>query len=379
MHQIKYIDLNEDGYSLVDKEVDIYLGHVSSIKTSEDHIYIAYVKGHGRGQGLVKVSKDLGETWSERLWLPESWSTLLQVPVLYEYEYKHKRQVFMVTGHLPFRWSKLVGDKFTDLKAFTKYGGNLAFSSFIKRHDGLYMGFFHDDGRFLIGDKKEDRFQILRSGSQILVEKSLKDKAGPDNDLIYESYFNHPEGNSKIYRILFDPKEESWSEPKVVLSHPEAFLGEAAVFYCPDKSQIIMLLRENTRKFLSMFSISHDQGQSWSHTKAVHENLSGDRHIVKYADDGRLVVVFRDSLDKSTTYGDWVAWIGTYDDIVFNRPGQYKVRLKKNYKDIDCGYSGLEHIGHNTFLAISYGHWTKDQAPYIISQIINLNELDEVN
>jgi len=42
--------------------------------------------------------------------------------------------------------------------------------------------------------------------------------------------------------------------------------------------------------------------------------------VAKYAPDGRLFITFRDmALESGATKGDWVAWVGTYDDIVNGR------------------------------------------------------------
>jgi dethiobiotin synthetase len=37
-----------------------------------------------------------------------------------------------------------------------------------------------------------------------------------------------------------------------------------------------------------------------------------------------------------------VGWVGTYEDIVEGREGQYRVRLMKNHKEFDCAYPGVE-------------------------------------
>ncbi len=59
-------------------------------------------------------------------------------------------------------------------------------------------------------------------------------------------------------------------------------------------------------------------------------SLTGDRHTAKYAPDGRLLVSFRDMSADSPTYGDWVAWVGTFDDIVMGRDGEFRIRLMQN-------------------------------------------------
>jgi len=40
--------------------------------------------------------------------------------------------------------------------------------------------------------------------------------------------------------------------------------------------------------------------------------------------DGRWVIAFRDRAIGSSTYGQFVAWVGTYDDIRHARPGQLR-------------------------------------------------------
>jgi len=84
--------------------------------------------------------------------------------------------------------------------------------------------------------------------------------------------------------------------------------------------------------------------------------LNGDRHVIRYAPDGRLLIVFRDysplsfrkDLAKiseerketdlsliagetgqgSPTEGDWAGWVGTYDDLLKRNDGQYRIRFK---------------------------------------------------
>lgn len=113
--------------------------------------------------------------------------------------------------------------------------------------------------------------------------------------------------------------------------------------------------------------------------------LTGDRHFDRYAHDGRLVVAFRDMAHDTPTYGDWVAWVGTYDDIVCGREGQYRVRLMHNFVGErlgdqkvagDCGYSALELLPNGTFVATTYGHWREGEMPYIVSVRFMLEEID---
>ena len=57
--------------------------------------------------------------------------------------------------------------------------------------------------------------------------------------------------------------------------------------------------------------------------------LTGDRHMPQYAGNGRLVITVR-GMAQSSTKGDFIAWIGEYEDIVNGHEGQYRVRLLDN-------------------------------------------------
>ena len=108
-------------------------------------------------------------------------------------------------------------------------------------------------------------------------------------------------------------------------------------------------------------------------------SLNGDRHTGQYGPDGRLFISFRDVVPKgakSPTAGDWVGWVGTYEDLVKGRQGQYRVRLKDNTVSADCAYPGVEILPDGTFVTTTYGHWDKGEKPYILCVRFTLKELD---
>ncbi len=92
--------------------------------------------------------------------------------------------------------------------------------------------------------------------------------------------------------------------------------------------------------------------------------------------DGRLFISFRDTTHVSPTKGDWVGWVGTYDDIVKGNEGQYRVRIMDNTKGADCTYPGVELLPDGTFVTTTYGHWTEGEPPYIVSVRFKLEDLD---
>ena len=135
-------------------------------------------------------------------------------------------------------------------------------------------------------------------------------------------------------------------------------------------------MRENSRRKNSHVIFSEDEGVTWSNPRELPAALTGDRHCGKYAPDGRLFISFRDTTLESATKGDWVGWVGRFDDIVKGREGQYRVRLMHNTKSGDCAYPGVECLPDGTFVTTTYGHWTQNELPYVASVRLKLSELD---
>jgi hypothetical protein len=163
-------------------------------------------------------------------------------------------------------------------------------------------------------------------------------------------------------------------------------LCEPGMIRSPDGKTLAVLLRENARRSNSQIIFSQDEGKTWSDPLPLPNELNGDRHVLKFAPDGRLLVVFRDvsplSLRNdqtgqgSPTEGDWVGWVGKWDDLVKGKPGQYRIRFKDNIHSWDCCYPGVELLPDGTFVVTTYGHWEKDKEPYILSVRFKMEELD---
>ena len=343
-YTIPIIDLASQKHRqvVVDKEAGQYLGHPTTVLLEDNKTMIAvYPKGHGRGAIVMKRSHDGGLTWSKRLAVPENWSTSLEVPTLYRViNSGGKKRLIMFSGLYPIRLavSEDDGVTWTPLKPIGDFGGIVAMASCFRLQDGRYMAFFHDDGRFLKNARKRTKF--------------------------------------KIYTIVSKDGGLTWSEPRAILEHPLAHLCEPGLIRSPDGKQLAMLMRENSRKFNSFVSFSDDDGETWIDPVELPASLTGDRHTGKYAPDGRLFITFRDTTHISPTKGDWVGWVGTYEDIVQGRQGQYRVRLRDNHHGADCAYPGLELLPDGTFVTTTYGHWTKGESPYIVSVRFKLTELD---
>jgi len=129
----------------------------------------------------------------------------------------------------------------------------------------------------------------------------------------------------------------------------------------------------------SQIIFSDDEGQTWTEPRALPDSLNGDRHTAKYTADGRLFISFRSRSPKGKTApyeGDWVAWVGTYDDLREGRAGEYHLRLKDNRHGWDCAYPGVEVLPDDTIVTTTYGHWEQGAEPYIMSVRLKLDELD---
>lgn len=327
---------------VVDREPGQYLGHPTTVLLEDGRTIIAvYPKGHGRGAIVMKKSRDGGLTWSERLPVPENWATSQEVPTIYRLiDRAGVARLVLFSGLYPIRMavSEDDGATWTPLEPLGEFGGIVAMASVERLANGDYMALFHDDGRFLHGTGEPGRFRVFKTIST-------------DGGL-------------------------TWSAPLVVTEHPQAQLCEPGLVRSPGGSQIALLLRENSRKYNSFAVFSDDEGTSWSQPRELPAALTGDRHTARYAPDGRLFITFRDMVRGSPTWGDWVGWVGTYEDIVTGREGQYRVRLMDNKRNADTAYPGLELLPDGTFVATTYGHWNEDSEPYIVSVRFKIEELD---
>ncbi len=346
-YSIPFIDLADQTHRqvVVDREEGQYLGHPTTVLLEDNRTIITvYPKGHGRGAIVKKRSIDAGLTWSERLSVPENWATSLEVPTIHRVIGPDgAKRLILFSGLYPTRLavSEDDGTSWSSLKPVGEWGGIVVMGSVVelKTGPGHYMAMFHDDGRFFQeGGERTGIFTLYKTFSM-------------DGGL-------------------------SWSFPEAICHNDSIHLCEPGVIRSPDEKQLAALLRENSRTRNSHVIFSNDEGKSWSVPRELPGALTGDRHTGKYAPDGRLLISFRDTAHETPTQGDWVAWVGTYQDIVKGREGQYRVRLMDNTHRWDCAYPGVEVLPDGTFVLTTYGHWIQDESPFVVSVRLKLDELD---
>ena len=348
----KRIDL--DGQSqfqvVVDREPGQYLGHPTTVLLEDGKtILCVYPKGHGRGEIVYKRSDDGGKTWSDRLPTPATWASSKEVPTLHRViDAQGKKRLIMWSGLYPARLavSEDDGGSWSELKPAGEWGGIvvMGFVEPIPTGKGHYLAMFHDDGRFFQKDgKRTPEFTLYKTYSK-------------DGGL-------------------------TWSFPEAVYRSAEVNLCEPGCIRSPDGKTLAVLLRENSRRKNSHIIFSTDEGKTWSEPRELPLPLTGDRHTGKYAPDGRLLISFRCISPRSKAgtrpfEGDWVAWVGSWDDLVNLNEGQYFVRLKDNTKGADTAYPGVEILPDGTLVTTTYGHWDQGKQPYILGLRFRLSDLD---
>ncbi|MDC0284514.1 glycoside hydrolase [Mariniblastus sp.] len=352
----KLIDLDDQAYRqvVVDHEPGQYLGHPTTCLLEDGKTMLCvYPKGHGRGSIVYKRSDDGGLTWSDRLPTPANWSTSKEVPTLHRVvDADGKKRIIMWSGLYPAKLavSEDDGKNWGDLQPVGDWGGIvvMGFVEKLNTGPGHYMAMFHDDGRFFAKTPAKNKTRTF-----------------------------------DLYKTFSTDGGLTWSFPKSVYRSSDVHLCEPGCIRSPDGKKLAVLLRENARRKNSHIIFSEDEGKTWSKPRELPLALTGDRHTGKYGADGRLFISFRcnsptDKRKSRPFEGDWVGWVGTWEDLENGSDGQYSVRLKDNKKGYDTTYPGVEVLPDDTFVVTTYGHWSQGEQPYILSVRFKLSELDAI-
>ena len=254
---MRYIDLNSETSRqiVVDKEEGQYLGHVSSVLLEDGKTIVAvYPKGHGRGPVVLKKSFDGGLTWSERMPLPESFKTSLEVPTIFRMKDESgKERIILFSGHYPVRtaMSEDDGETWTELTPLDEYGGIVAMGDVIALDKpGHYMAMFHDEVNAFFGGDHSEKIAFWRFGSGDAVKYvRITSKLGADGTftpvetmliegdadvpeengaLIYETTFGHLDRGRDFHvnKIITRDGGLTWSQPQTIARHARAHLCE---------------------------------------------------------------------------------------------------------------------------------------------------------
>jgi hypothetical protein len=320
---------------------DGYLGHPSTVLLGDGKtLLVAYPDGHGRGNLILRRSTDAGNSWQPVAIEPQR---VEETPVLYRLELPGGgERILLVTCRprqnvLEWMWSDDRGDTWSERQSWTLEGPNgiiVALASLWSAPGDkpLWRGVFHD-------------FNFDNYTVDLTLDTTGEAAPACRFDNLRRIDYATPDGRSTARG---------------------AGLCEAGLVVRRDAKRIALLFRPEKRLTNSMVAFSDDAGLTWTDPRELPGSLTGHRHEAVNLPDGRTMVFMRDYSPLNPgnpSHGDWVTWVGTFDDLEKGREGQYRIHLRRNYGNStnnnigDCGYSGVELLPDGTVLAMTYGHW----------------------
>jgi hypothetical protein len=334
-------------------------GHASTVLLPDGKtLFLAWTIGHGGACGPLKRSDDGGITWSDPLAVPANWADHANCPTLY-------------------RLMDRVGTE--RLISFVNRGpdGFILYQS-VSEDEGAtwspYQPVRTPTGK-IVGAGEVPAPTVMpftailpvSNGMKLLGVSNLRrpGETGPPSNVIAQSRSN--DGGL------------TWSEWEIILDLGEPFRPcEPELIRSPDGSQILMLIRENRRTFNSWIMLSDDEGTTWSSPYQAAANVTMDRHRHITATDGRLVIAGRDNAVGSPTRSHFVAWIGTYDQLVQGGgQGCYRVKLLHSHQG-NVEYPSLELLPDGTILAVNSLVYRPDENYSVVSTRFSLAETDRI-
>jgi len=330
-----------------------YQGHCDTVLLDDGTtMFAAWCLNHAGQFGPLARSDDGGLTWSAPLPVPADWQDVKRTtPVLH-------------------RLTDPDGVERLFLFAGCDFPGNLrrAFSA----DGGRTWSPLEEVG--LVGEAAPKSILPFDGGKRLVMWSDRRDPTNAKDP--------HP----VVWQSESRDGGLTWGKDRVVLVVPGQW-AQPCVTKSADGRRLLMLMRENTRRHNSLYAVSTDDARTWSEPRELPAALTGDRHVVKRAPDGRLVVAFRDMSKVSLTYGQYVAWVGTFEDIENRREGQYRIKLLHNANrtatdapgtgNTDCGYSDLELLDDGTFIATTYVKYAPGpEKQSVVSTRFTLGEMD---
>lgn len=323
---------------------EIYQGHPTTLLMPDGKtIFCVWTYDHGGRCGPMARSDDAGRTWIRMDdQLPEGLQRHRNCPSIYRLvgpDGKERLWVFSAQPDMPRIVSEDGGTNWREMPPLG-LPCVMTFSSIVRLRSGNYLGMYHR------------RMDAVTGESDRSVPLNVVQTETADGGLM-------------------------WSAPRVVAAVTGKMPCEPYVFRSPDGNELCCLMRENTRIGNSLVMFSRDEGTMWSVPRDTCCGLTGDRHQGVYAEDGRLVIAFRDQALESSTRGHFVAWVGTYDDIKNECPGQYRIKLLHSHAGWDCGYPGIERLPNGKILATTYIKYEPGKVKHsVVCVRFDLKELD---
>ncbi|MEG2413367.1 MAG: sialidase family protein [Clostridia bacterium] len=417
-YTIAQVDLSKENNTFGDKYDELYeqyvidngsnyMAHPDTVLLKDGRLVTMYPEGHGKGAVLTKQSFDGGKTWGERLTdTPQSWKNSMETPTVYRLEFNDKSEKIVMISAFPRWW-------YADLNK-TVPG------------DGFNASYSNDDGKTwtefenFYGKNSKKYIQPIVAMSSLT---RLKDSDGKWRDAWLGTFHDHNFVNYTSV-LTFEGDKMLWSKPKEYLKkyrNIEKYAGICEVEIIRSEqgkgNQLCLLARSNGFKGKnnnSMICFSDDEGETWSKPTETPSAYSGERHKAEWLPDGRLFITFRSIErdqkklelyhEKDSTkvwYSEgWIGWVGSYDDLVGGKEGQYRVKLAHTYlpwqdkaevtASADTGYCGNAVLPDGIVFTSTYGTFDKDLTyidaktgdkklkTFIVGKRLNMTLLDEL-
>lgn len=312
-------------------------------------IFVIWTIGHGGPADQLKKSTDGGLTWSELLPVPDNWKDHANCPPLY----------LLKDGNEDARLVTFTNRGPQGFKMYKAESPDMG-----KTWSPFEPVMITGTSDTLISDVMPfTAIQPIENGTKLLGVTNIRRP--------YEGGWSNI-----LAQSLSTDGGKTWGRWRIILDlGPELKLCEPELIRSPDGKQLLMLIRENNRAYNSWIMTSDDEGRSWSTPYQASAAVTLDRHQAEYAPDGRLVIVGRDVAEKSPSKGHFAAWVGTYDDLVNARDGQYRIKLLHSYKTTE--YPGLEVLPDGTFVATTSVAYRQGENYSIVASRFKLSELDK--
>lgn len=394
--------LNSEYTSVIDKQ-NTYLGHPDLVLTDDGKLLTFYPSGHGKGAIIGKYSEDLGESWHDITDTPSSWEKSQETPCVYNIHKTDGTSVLVLTSGSPY-WSdvNLMPDGF-NCSISTNNGATWTkFANFFGQK-------WAEDKNASLGTDEYAAYDAIVAMSSLT---QLKDEEGNYIDKWLGTFHRGASEygmdggeafvNYATYLTFDEDNKPVWSEPvRLLEKHRELEekygMCEIEIIRNPENDCLILIARANNRVSNSVICYSYDEGESWTQPKELPNCLTGDRHKAEYDPvSGKVIISFRQYLsngdkfkksalspEKYITEG-WVAWIGDFEDLMsFSKEdateytyGDKVLILGKNYKQADCGYSGVVILDDGTVITDSYGYFSPTaRYPYIMQAKFKINDV----
>jgi len=332
---------------VVDREPGVALGPVATAMFPDGQTVVAMYPGPD-GQTFFRQSDNLGRRWGPRRTGPRVEPGA--VPALH-----------------------LVDQRLVMMHGVPRQPGGIR-TSWLTKPSAAAQGTWSKGGTWA-GPTGPASFDV---GSSLL-------PAGPASQ--YRMFFHDGRGRALASTLSFENGRENWSLPERFLPVSGKTLGAPVSIPSPDGKRLALIQPSLDRKGPSYVSFSGNGGQTFTAPIELPSTLHGDNHIaLTEPQSKRLLIVFRDrsSLPFTRDRGDWVAWVGSFDDLLRGRKGKYRVRLMNDWDEFGIGRSGVvvnsdkRSKDRGTFVVTGSGRWALGEAPYIISFRFKLSDLDRL-